>query len=191
MYYDFGSSIPKLIITWIYINGPFNTAKLFLIRHNCVKRPKVHFTACWHNWETAVASSAFIVVMLVIQTDIQAQKSEEFFELVSKWGMDRGWRDGSAGKSTDCSSECPEFKSQQTHDGSQPPIMRSDGLFCCSLKTATVYLFIIVNISLGLSKRGRPEGVGLTEVSRSPKFNSQQTHESSQPSVQLQRIHIH
>jgi hypothetical protein len=25
----------------------------------------------------------------------------------------RGWRDGSAGKSIDCSSEGPEFKSQQ------------------------------------------------------------------------------
>jgi hypothetical protein len=36
------------------------------------------------------------------------------------------WRDGSAVKSTDCSSEGPEFKSQQPHGGSQPPIMRSD-----------------------------------------------------------------
>jgi hypothetical protein len=39
-----------------------------------------------------------------------------------------GWRDGSACKSTDCSSEGPEFKSQQPHDGSQPLIMRSDAL---------------------------------------------------------------
>jgi hypothetical protein len=31
-----------------------------------------------------------------------------------------GWRDGSAVKSTDCSSEGREFKSQQPHDGSQP-----------------------------------------------------------------------
>jgi hypothetical protein len=29
----------------------------------------------------------------------------------------------------DCSSEGPEFKSQQPHGGSQPPIMRSDALF--------------------------------------------------------------
>jgi hypothetical protein len=42
-----------------------------------------------------------------------------------------GWRDGSAGKSTDCFSEGPEFKSQQPHGGSQPPIMRSDTLFWC------------------------------------------------------------
>jgi hypothetical protein len=40
-----------------------------------------------------------------------------------------GWRDGSVVKSTDCSSEGPEFKSQQPHGGSQLPIMRSDTLF--------------------------------------------------------------
>jgi hypothetical protein len=42
-----------------------------------------------------------------------------------------GWRDGSAGKSTDCSSEGPEFKSQQPHGGSQPSVMRSDSLLWC------------------------------------------------------------
>jgi hypothetical protein len=41
----------------------------------------------------------------------------------------RGWRDGSAVKSTDCSSKGPEFKSQQPHGGSQPSVMRSDPLF--------------------------------------------------------------
>jgi hypothetical protein len=41
----------------------------------------------------------------------------------------KGWRDGSAGKSIDCSSEGPEFKSQQSHGGS--PVMRSDALFWC------------------------------------------------------------
>jgi hypothetical protein len=40
-----------------------------------------------------------------------------------------GWQDSSAGKSTDCSSEGPEFKSQQPHGGSQPSVMRSDALF--------------------------------------------------------------
>jgi hypothetical protein len=39
-----------------------------------------------------------------------------------------GWRDGSVVKSTDCSSEGPEFKFQQPHGGSQPSIMRSDAL---------------------------------------------------------------
>jgi hypothetical protein len=32
---------------------------------------------------------------------------------------------------TDCSSEGPEFKSQQPHSGSQPSVMRSDVLFWC------------------------------------------------------------
>jgi hypothetical protein len=57
-----------------------------------------------------------------------------------------GWRDGSAVKSTDCSSEGLEFKSQQPHGGSQPPVMRSDALFWCCLKTASVYLHIIINL---------------------------------------------
>jgi hypothetical protein len=38
----------------------------------------------------------------------------------------RAWGDGSAVKSTGCSSRGPEFKSQQPHGGSQPPIMGSD-----------------------------------------------------------------
>ena len=54
-----------------------------------------------------------------------------------------GWRDGSADKSTECSSEDPEFKShmvqepesksrvQKPHGGSQPSIMRSDALLWC------------------------------------------------------------
>jgi hypothetical protein len=40
-----------------------------------------------------------------------------------------GWRDGSAVKTTDCSSKGPEFKSQQPHGGSQPSVMRFDALF--------------------------------------------------------------
>jgi hypothetical protein len=39
------------------------------------------------------------------------------------------WRDGLVVKSTECSSEGPEFKSQQPHGGSQPSVMRSDGFF--------------------------------------------------------------
>ena len=42
-----------------------------------------------------------------------------------------GWQDGSAGKSTNCSFEGSEFKSQQPHGGSQLPVMRSDALFWC------------------------------------------------------------
>jgi hypothetical protein len=40
-----------------------------------------------------------------------------------------GWRDGSAAKSTNCSSKGCEFKSQQPRDGSQPSVIRSDALF--------------------------------------------------------------
>jgi hypothetical protein len=47
----------------------------------------------------------------------------------------RGWRDGSAVKSTDCSSRGPEFNPQQPYGGSQPSVMGSDVF----LKTATVY----------------------------------------------------
>jgi hypothetical protein len=51
------------------------------------------------------------------------------------------------GKSTDCSSKGLEFKSQQPHGGSQPPVMRSDtGAFLVRLKSATVYLCIVTNI---------------------------------------------
>jgi hypothetical protein len=32
-------------------------------------------------------------------------------------------------RAPDCSSEGPEFKSQQPHGGSQPPVMRSDSFF--------------------------------------------------------------
>jgi hypothetical protein len=39
--------------------------------------------------------------------------------------------DGSAVKSTDCSSRGPEFNSQQPHGGSQPSVMGSDALFWC------------------------------------------------------------
>jgi hypothetical protein len=43
--------------------------------------------------------------------------------------MDRGWWDGSAVRSADCSSKGPEFTSQQPHGGSQPSVMKSDALF--------------------------------------------------------------
>jgi hypothetical protein len=33
-----------------------------------------------------------------------------------------GWLDGSVGKSNDCSTEGPKFKSEQPHGGSQPSV---------------------------------------------------------------------
>jgi hypothetical protein len=55
-------------------------------------------------------------------------------EVVHKENKNKGWRDGSVVKSTDCSSEGPEFKSQQPHGGSQPSVMRPDALFWCVRK---------------------------------------------------------
>jgi hypothetical protein len=60
------------------------------------------------------------------------RKTELIFIIwLGKKGDYRGWRDGSEVKSTDYSSIGPEFKSQQPHGGSQPPVMRSDALFWC------------------------------------------------------------
>jgi hypothetical protein len=42
-----------------------------------------------------------------------------------------GWWDGSMVRSTDWTSEGPEFKSQKPHGGSQPSVMRSDAFFWC------------------------------------------------------------
>jgi hypothetical protein len=42
-----------------------------------------------------------------------------------------GERDGSAVKSTGCSSRGPKFNSQQAHDGSQFSVMGSNALFWC------------------------------------------------------------
>jgi hypothetical protein len=52
-----------------------------------------------------------------------------FFFFFHKKKNPRGWRDGSVFKSTDCSSDGHEFKSQQPHGGSLPSIKRSDALF--------------------------------------------------------------
>ena len=43
----------------------------------------------------------------------------------------KGWRDGSAVKSIDYSSEGPKFNSQQPHGSSQLSVMRSDAVFWC------------------------------------------------------------
>jgi hypothetical protein len=101
-----------------------------------------------------------------------------------------GWRDGSAGKSTHWlffrrswvqisattwwfTTTCNEIWS----------------LLLALLKTASVYL-LIINKSLVWSESGT-EKVGPNRASRDPKFNSQQPHEGSQPSVQLHYTQIH
>jgi hypothetical protein len=55
--------------------------------------------------------------------------------------MSRTWRDGSAVRSTDCSSRGPVFISQQPHGGLQPSVMGFDAFFWVWLKTATVYSY--------------------------------------------------
>jgi hypothetical protein len=65
------------------------------------------------------------------------------------------------------------------HGGSQPPVMGSDALIWCCLKTATVYLCVIINKSRRLGVSGGPE------------FSSQKPHDGSRPSEQLQCTHIH
>jgi hypothetical protein len=54
-----------------------------------------------------------------------------YVHILNKERVLSGWQDGSAAKSPDWSSEGPEFKSQQPHGGSQPPVMRSDAHFWC------------------------------------------------------------
>ena len=70
---------------------------------------------------------------LISSSSTPCKKSErlslnlDFLICIKDFGL--GWRDGSAVKSTDCSSRSPEFNSQQPHGGSQPSVMGSDALF--------------------------------------------------------------
>jgi hypothetical protein len=56
------------------------------------------------------------------------QRAKEIKEKKRNHGTDKM---GSADKSTDYSSEGPEFKYQQPYGGSKTPTMRSDALFWC------------------------------------------------------------
>ena len=47
------------------------------------------------------------------------------------WMAERGWRNGSAVKNTDCPSRGPELNSQQPQGGWQPSILGSDVLYWC------------------------------------------------------------
>jgi hypothetical protein len=68
------------------------------------------------------------IVVLPMGLQTPSTPSEEEEPILK---LNKGWRDGSVVKSTDCSSESPEFKSQQPHGSSQPSVMRSDSLFWC------------------------------------------------------------
>ena len=75
--------------------------------------------------------------------------------LITLKKISQSWWDCSAGKSTDCSSDGPEFKSQQPHDATTHNEIWHPLLVY--LKTATVYLFIIIYKSLGQSEQGLSE----------------------------------
>ena len=51
------------------------------------------------------------------------------------------WRDGLVVKSTNCSSKGPEFKSQQPHGGSRPPVMRFDILSGASEDSYSILMY--------------------------------------------------
>jgi hypothetical protein len=71
-------------------------------------------------WQTFEETSMFL----------KAPKREDTNKINLK-SLEKDWGDGSAVKSTDCSSRGPEFKSQQPHGDSQPSVVRSDALFWC------------------------------------------------------------
>jgi hypothetical protein len=61
------------------------------------------------------------------KSDIHAGKTSMHIKLFFK--KNQGWRDGSAVKSTDCSSRGPEFNSQRPHGGSQSSVIGSNAFF--------------------------------------------------------------
>jgi hypothetical protein len=64
-----------------------------------------------------------------------------------------GWRDGSAAKSTHCSSGGPEFDSQQPRGGSQPSVMGSNTLFWCTWRQLQcTHVFYLVTFGCHLSE---------------------------------------
>ena len=54
----------------------------------------------------------------------------------------RGWRDGLAVQSTDCSSRGPELNSSQPHGGSQPSEMGSDASSGVSEDSDSVHTYM-------------------------------------------------
>jgi hypothetical protein len=73
-------------------------------------------------------SHKFTVRVIILISWEPRSKSKHKTKTRERKRKREGWRDCSAVKSTDCSSEGPEFKSQQPHGGSQPSVMRSDAL---------------------------------------------------------------
>jgi hypothetical protein len=101
-----------------------------------------------------------------------------------------GWQDGSAGKGTDCSSEGPEFKSQQIHGDSQPLVVRFDAPFCPLMSEVSYSVLTYNNKYLGKSKQELSEW-SWPKQAEVLKSNPQQSHEGSEPSVQVQCTQIY
>jgi hypothetical protein len=95
----------------------------------------------WCSFLTFRVSQVYLAVderLASLKTDTFSKTREEKMEDIfaqkevivsSIENLKAGWRDGSAIKSTNCSSEGPEFKSQQPLGSLQPSIMISDALF--------------------------------------------------------------
>ena len=76
--------------------------------------------------ESTVLHTLICLEVNIILACVNVLEKESFLK---NSPIQAGEIDGSVVRSTDCSSEGPEFKSQQPHGGSQPSVMRSDALF--------------------------------------------------------------
>jgi hypothetical protein len=76
--------------------------------------------SCWLAWTTRKQVDHELLASLDYKTTFCLKKIKN-----------KGWRDGSVVKSTDCSSRGCKFNSQQPPGGSQPFLMGFDALFSC------------------------------------------------------------
>jgi hypothetical protein len=97
-------------------------------------------------WKSKTISKSHFVVVHAFNPSTWEAEAGRFLSLRPVWSTEfqgsqdctekppclekpTGWWDGSAVKSTDCSSRGPEFNSLQQHGGSQLSVMGSDALF--------------------------------------------------------------
>jgi hypothetical protein len=93
--------------------------------------PLKNHTQANKNWPKLERSVHVLGATFVPTSVLEKNDTPNYGFMVILKTKQKGWRDGSAGKSTHCSFQGPEFKSQQPHGGSQPSEMRSDPLFWC------------------------------------------------------------
>jgi hypothetical protein len=85
--------------------------------------------ACRHKHPTVVDNTSELWTKASCQLSLKLPSWSYRCLITETKSNQEGWRDGSAVKSTDCSSRGSEFKSQQPHGGSQPSVMRSSAFF--------------------------------------------------------------